>query len=385
MYCSLTNCFSSFLRAPLSAGIERFPIEFAMSSNSSAPFYSFAGFAPTSENTRPPSVIGSANGSDMYAVHMENTNVYSAPAIIYKYSTSNNYISPVAQVEISNASSGKWTALYDSIRNYIYLFTFANTSYDNLTSWYNFTTINTHDWSVKQIALTKVGANGDGVHYPHLTTIGTTLFAAWTTDKGNPYYGSIQIMKSTDAGASWSTLSGTNLTLPVDSSTAGPTQSLILPDEVGGSNWLANMIGYNGSIHIMYTATHAAGQTNVYRSRYARFSQSGVLETQKYGPFSGTNLVINGQSGFFVDAGSRLFAVGTFDSKAVVVLVSNDSGLTWQDYAFADMPGGLQPYGLGGYHMLSGNGEIVGSVLGCPVDCPRDGTYRTYTFKLKVF
>ena len=82
---------------------------------------------------------------------------------------------------------------------------------------------------------------------------------------------------------------------------------------------------------------------------------------QRTAPLNGTKVSIFSVEGFFVVDGSVLYAVAQGCGR-IVVLVSQDNGASWQDYAAsAPIPSGYGIYGVSGFREVTTDGFVVGA------------------------
>jgi hypothetical protein len=286
-------------------------------------------------------------------------------ATFYKFSPDDGYKRPLVRRLPAGSSGGKYAAYYDSLRQQIYYFTFWDAPTPNFY-------VLALDGQVKHAqALTLPGANAR-IQYPHLSMDGSTVYAAWTTyPHSGPFrYWDIHFMKSEDGGFTWKKADGSVLNLPVVADNTGPTDMVNLPDEFDASTWLSSFTYQNGFLHFFYAAfavPEAGDPSFPPRQHYVRFNvATGSRDVDIYPKWGGLNTSVWALDGFFAkrsDSGDPLlYAIARSADNRIVVLESDDNGVSWIEHAMSDpvTPHGI--YSIGGYRRITGDGHIVGAV-----------------------
>jgi hypothetical protein len=207
--------------------------------------------------------------------------------------------------------------------------------------------------------------------YPHLT-LGNdgTLYAAWTTSDLTRYlYRSIQAMKTSDAGETWTTLDGKPLTVPIVSDETGPTTRISHDDELKLQvhSWLSAFLFKKGKLHFVYWA-----KTSPERQRYLRYDAvTGQKELDIEPIFAHHAPKQPNDSGVLItdlaNPESPMFFVSTLDDrKRLASLVSTDNGTTWREFAISDRVFSHRIYSIGGARHLTSAGEIIGTFTDVP-------------------
>lgn len=322
-------------------------------------------FTPLLEGDHPTKapVLETDAAGDVYAIHSkDHLQNDAAPALVYRLSAAKDFADPTV-VELAGASAGKYSAHIDETRGQLYFFTFQDAPTPNFF-------VLSLDLDLKaKLALTQYGAVG--VQYPHLRMLGGDLYAAWTTDPstiGELNYRDIHFMRSDDGGASWrpTTAGAPAYTLPVVADETGPTQGIVPPDELEATTWLSNHIARAGKLHFFYYAYDGA---NIDRQHHVRVDiATGQRDVDTQPEWRGQNLTIKSLDGFFAadpdDPDGPLFAVSRDPAGRIVVLASDDDGVTWFDYA-ASAPLVAGPdslYALGGFRRVTTDGQLLGAV-----------------------
>ena len=304
-------------------------------------------------DTRAPSLETDASGN-LY-LFVTDYSPGHGDAFLYRFLSAQSFGEPQI-TRIPNAASGKYTSYLDGGRQRLYYM-------NNNGGSSNFYAFDLNGRLLRSAQLLRHGPHAD-VQYPYLAMNGPTLCAAWTTNLESRYlYWDIHFMCSEDGGATWRKGDGTPLSLPVVADETGKADSLVLGDEYGFHNWLANMAAQGGFLHFMYES-----QLPSMREHYLRFNPlTRSLDVNIYPLWQGESLSIRNLDGFFAaDTGATsglLYAVSTDNNtggaKGIVVLASADSGRTWSDYAVS--PPFSRPYSIGGARIARRGGSILGS------------------------
>lgn len=118
------------------------------------------------------------------------------------------------------------------------------------------------------------------------------------------------------------------------------------------------MIVKNGKVHFAYLA-----QTPEPRQHYVRFDLlTGQIDRRIQPDWGGENISILGLDGFFATGPgtSPLHYVGRANTSHIGVIISNDNGETWHDWALSDpIPNDI--YSIGGFREITKNNHIIGS------------------------
>lgn len=272
-------------------------------------------------------------------------------AHFYKFSSSNNYQSPVIQITLNlGVISAKYAMEIDEIRGQLYYFTLPGT----------FTVLGLDGTIKKQYQLTRNGPNA-GMHYPYLyLDENNYLYAAWTTSPEGSTYRSIHFIRSKDGGNTWEKPNGQALTAPIIADESGPTDRITLDDEYNSNPWLSTFIVKAGKVHFMYYA-----RAPLNRQHYVRYDLTvGTKDIDIY-PFKGETITFAGLDGYCVtnrvSTDTRIYCINrNFGPYVVGVLKSSDNGTTWHDFVLAPT-NTVEIYSLGGSPQITGDGYIIGS------------------------
>lgn len=338
--------FVSYLKSSDADGVAQWVLARSMDGGQS-----FVPIYQATNRTKAPAIDTDAEGN----VYLVFPDWGGADAYLYKFSPSNDFAMPVVQATIPGGAAGKYTLLYDPVRNQVYYMT-----------WTKFFALGTDGALRTAKDLLAPGGNAYG-QYPHLTIAHSgELVAAWTTvpaEATTNYYYDIHFMASWDGGSSWGHPNGTIFNTPVACDDTGPTLGIVLDDERTKTtrNWLANTLFKGSKIHFFYRAESPA------RQHYVRYHwyPSPLIDTNVYPKWVGTSVDLVGPDGFFASdavANTPLYAVSAASNRAVGVLVSYDNGESWLDYAQSSpIAANRAMYALGGARRLSPDGYVLGT------------------------
>jgi hypothetical protein len=338
---------------------------------------SFSTVYEATHATHPPMIEADSAG-DVYLVHMDGQ---AGDARFYRFRAADNYARPAVAV-IPGGDSGKYAMFLDESQRRLFYFANNNRLY----------TLGLDGGVLSSTLLLRPGPHAM-LMYPLLSMGGAPapgasrdLFAAWTTQKHGIYmYRDIHAMKSPDGGATWRSLGGRPLTLPVVADETGPAERITLDDEFEYHTWLSSFAWKGRKLHFCYEA-----QTTSPREHYVRYdADTGRRELDVQPRFAGQTISILGLDGFFCSAGDapgdELFFVGHAAGR-LGCLVSRDNGTTWHDFAISDLR--CSPYSIGGCRRvvtINGRRHIIGSFTdqsgGTAI---AEGRSKVYFFKIAL-
>src|SRR5262249_18796446 len=160
-----------------------------------------------------------------------------------------------------------------------------------------------------------------------------TCFLTYVTDNRPPYW-SIHFMRSLDGGVTWMKPNGQILTPPIIADDTGPTDEITPADEHSVNTWLSTFLVKGDKVHFVYNA-----QPPVNRQHYVRYDLATSQIDRNVFPFEGDGVSISNLDGVCSTRRSikEIFCVSksngnNIDSR-IVVLKSEDNGLTWRKHA----------------------------------------------------
>jgi len=319
------------------------------------PFWHVAG---RSHVIRPASVMGDSSGRVYFLFptcdHQDPVAALSLGLLVF--GPSNGFSQPVLSKTFSGWGAGNFTSHLDVRRRLIFYVKTANRDSEGVRP--DFLTIDANGGAVVAERILTSPGDERGLDYPHLASDEDALYLAWTSwDKSTNRYDAIHGIKSEDAGRAWKTFEGEPVSLPVDSTPAGPGTSIRVEEESDLSTWLARMTFHEGVLHFFYSVRGPASLA----MRYRRFD----LETLSWMPdvtpeWGGKYSRIHGLDGFFTMTPGMVFFVGSSHGRRITVIASDDAGETWIDFAEYELPPGYIPYGLDGVGHLTSDGSILG-------------------------
>lgn len=340
-------------------------------SNRHGIFLTYVKSAPENYLAQVWRLMRSTDGGRTFNTFFEETRGTSAPALetdreggLYltrpDFVDGNAYLSRFSSPDTApetttlvGGSAGKYCSLLDEAHQRIFYFAHNGTFHVTGT-----------DGRVQMTISLLISGPNAVTQYPHLTLSDDgTLYAAWTTNKLNEYlYRSIQAMKSSDGGETWSTLDGQALTLPIVSDDTGPTTRISADDELEVHSWLSSFLWKQGKLHFVYWA-----KTTPERQRYVRYDAvTGRKELDIEPIFTDQTPDKPNDSGILVtdrnNSESPLYLVSTIDDrKRLACVTSSDNGTTWRMFAVSDHLSPFRTYSIGGARQLTKNGEIIGT------------------------
>ncbi|MBI3864199.1 MAG: prolyl oligopeptidase family serine peptidase [Planctomycetia bacterium] len=314
----------------------------------------------------------STDGGKSFATVYEATNATSSPALetdeqgtvfalrpdyvdghayVYRFAPP-DYREPV-MTRIPGGSAGKYCAAFDAGRRQLYY----------LAHNQEFRVINFEGTILRSTTLFKPGPHA-AVQYPHLSVAADgTLFAAWTTSAPDRYlYWDIHAMRSPDGGATWQTLAGAPLELPIVADDTGPADRISLDDEFEVHSWLSAFLARNGKLHLVYWAKNSPQ-----RQHYVRYdAASGKREIDREPLLAGWRLAEpNDSAGLIAGRGaanSPLYCVTTVDDrKRLACVFSADNGASWRDFALGAETFPFRVYAIGAARETTRDGWIIGT------------------------
>jgi hypothetical protein len=271
-------------------------------------------------------------------------------AYLYRFPAARSYREPEI-TRIPNGAAGKFSMVIDDARRQLCYFAHNNT----------FHRIALDGTVLCSTNLLRAGQSAI-LQYPllNLDSAGI-LHAAWTTQKHGVYlYWDIHYLQSPDGGATWRTMNGTPVSLPVIADEGGPADRITLDDEFEAHTWLESFFVRDGRGHFLYLA-----QTQPPRQHYVRYDLAKARRELDLQPeFKGQNLSLRNLDGFFAtraaEANGTIYAVSRdANANRVACLASDDNGSTWRDYAASPLI--TNPYSIGGSREITRDGWIIGS------------------------
>jgi hypothetical protein len=303
-----------------------------------------------------PILDGDARGN-LYVFEQHFTALKGEDATMLRFDPTSGFNSP-SRTRIPGMASDKFSAVYDPIRD---LFYYTATSYEPGHPARMATIAPSGSVQISSPVVTQ-GSHGF-LMYPLLRLDEhSNLFFAWTTQALpaiSPYlYWDIHFMISGDQGRTWTTSAGQALATPVIVDGDGPTDRVTLPDETGTHPWLSSFLPKDGMVYFSYKASQ-----KVLRKHARRFDvRTGRFDVDEFPVFRGNTLSVDGQGGFFLtrrDApGSLIYFIGeSLKDRRVVVLASDDAGVTWFDYAMTRRQF-TSPYSVSGGREIGSSGNL---------------------------
>jgi hypothetical protein len=278
-------------------------------------------------------IVGADARGAVYVFEQHFTALTGEDATMLRFDPAARFRSP-SRTRIPGMASDKFSAVYDPGRDVFY---YIATSYGPGHS-ARMATISTSGAVQVTAPVVTQGSHGF-LMYPLLRLDEhSNLYFAWTTQALpaiNPYlYWDIHFMVSHDQGRSWTSTTGKSLTTPVVADGDGPADRVTLPDETGTHPWLSSFLPKDGMVYFSYKASQ-----EVLRKHARRFNlPAGRFDVDEFPAFRGNALSVDGQGGFFLTrrnaSGSLIYFVGeSLKDERVVILASDDAGVTWFDYA----------------------------------------------------
>jgi hypothetical protein len=310
-------------------------------------------------NTHVPPILDVDRAGNLYVFDQDFTSLTGGNVSILTFPPASGFQNPVKST-IPGMASDKFSAAYDQIRDQFY---YASTGYGPGHPTRLATISSSRMTTVSGPVITQ------GSHaflmYPLLRLDESShLILAWTSQalpNVAPYlYWDIHFMVSPDRGTTWTTGEGVPLRTPVPADSDGPTDRVTLPDETGTHPWLASMLPRNGMLHFYYE-THE----RIHRTHYARYNlATHRLDINHFPAFKGNSFEINGLGGYFVfrrdDPRGLIYFVGQNAGQGrMIVLASDDQGVTWFDYA-ASRERFTSIYSISGVRETGPSGSIYG-------------------------
>lgn len=292
----------------------------------------------------------------------------------YRFRAADDYLQPPI-TPIPSSAAGKYSMALDSVRGQIYYFAHNNT----------FHTLGLDGAVKSSVNLLRRGDHA-ALQYPllYLDAEGV-LHAAWTTQRHGVYlYWDIHYLQSPDGGATWTTMAGQQLELPVIADHNGPADRISLDDEFDVHTWLESFVVRGGKVHFLYLA-----QTQPSRQHYVRYDLASAQREADVQPaFRGDTIGLANLDGFLATpadaADNRIFAVSRdAQENRLACLASHDNGATWHDYAVG--PPMASMYAIGGCREVTSDGWIIGSFTE-QVDATTDAgsTAKVHFFRIRV-
>jgi hypothetical protein len=303
--------------------------------------------------TTPPALETDSQGN-IYLAH-PNYSHGGQDSYVMRFLASNNFQNPTSTT-LMGGGGAKFAMEIDNVRRQLYFF-----SNDN-----KFFRVRLSDMAIlSEYQLTQDGTNAN-MHYPHLYLddnghlylAWTTVFLTYVVDNRPPYW-SIHFMRSLDGGMTWEKPNGQRLDPPIIADDTGPTDEITPPEEHDVNTWLSTFIVKGDKVHFVYRVGPP-----VNKEHYVRYDLAMARIDRNIVPFEGDGVPILNLDGVCSTRRSikEIFCVSKSNSRnpdsRIVVLKSEDNGLTWHKHALGPI---IQTYAVGGSPQVTDDGYIIGS------------------------
>jgi hypothetical protein len=179
---------------------------------------------------------------------------------------------------------------------------------------------------------------------------------------------------------------------------SGGAPEAVLPDDYAAArtagdtgnywygNWLDSVATADGYLFFMYISgtdwRYRNGVLGTPQTRYVRMNLTGGTPTGSSLSLTGGQYTISSVGAYFslqkaVMGRYFLYAVGGTADNRIVVLMSNDDGVTWHDYAVSDAFS-RQIYAPNGPRFVTSDGFIIGEYTELPSPGETSGTVRFF-------
>ncbi len=280
----------------------------------------------------PPSVDSDANGA-VYVFDQQFTSLKGSDVRLLKFDPASGFRVTSERV-IPGMASDKFSSVYDRANNVFY---YTATSYGPGHP-ARIATIDPAGTIRIGPPLVTQGSRGF-LMYPLLRLDEQSrLYLAWTS-QALPFirrylYWDIHFMMSNDQGRTWANPNGQALPTPVLADGDGPADRVTLNDETGKHPWLSSFLPKDGMIHFAYKVGEQPFRKHARRLDLG----AGRFDVDHYPRFKGNSFSVTGQGGIFLsrrdDPGGLIYFVGENpEEQRIIVLASDDAGMTWFDYA----------------------------------------------------
>ena len=274
-------------------------------------------------------------------------------AYLMRFLARDNFRNPTIRV-LTSGMGPKFAMEIDEVRGQLYFYSDSN----------KFFRIRLSDLAViAKYRLTRDGTIAN-MHYPHfylgenghLYLAWTTVFLTYEIDNRPPYW-SIHFMRSLDGGVTWVKPNGQKLNPPIIADHNGPTDEITLADEHGVNTWLSTFIVKGDKAHFIYYVDWP-----VNKEHYVRYDLASARIDRNVVPFEGDGASIANLDGVYATRRSikEIFCVSknNHTDSRIVVLKSEDNGLTWRKHALGPVS---ITHALGGSPQVTNDGYIIGS------------------------
>jgi hypothetical protein len=279
---------------------------------------------------------------------------------VLRFLASDNFQNP-ASTTLTGAAGAKYAMEIDEARGQLYFFGIGN----------KFFRVRLSDLAIlAAYQLTQDGTNAN-MHYPHLYLDDNgNLYVAWTSVRINPAldgqcgntdpYWSIHFMRSLDGGVTWVKPNGLSLPLPIKADDTGLTDEITPASEHCTFTWLSTVLVKGDKVHFVYQAAGPIPQEH-----YVRYDLATAHIDRNVVPFEGDGVPIKNLDGVCSTRRSikEIFCVSKTNNmnsdSRIVVLKSEDNGLTWHKHALG--PTVPATYAVGGSQQVTDDGYIIGS------------------------
>ena len=317
--------------------------------------------------TEPPAIQADLDGT-LYVMRQNDISnpslaIGAAPSTLYLFPASVPLNTPPTTSLIPHGHAGKSTLLYDIRRGLLWYFA----QYGTL-----FAISRTGAVLSEQALLRSDNAPTNyyvGSAYPHLALDENGwLYLAWTTvtayTDGGVAYRNIQTIRTTNAGASFESLAGAPLTLPIVVGDSSPSTQVTQVSEVLQNPWLWSFVIREGLFHGAYATTIASPGAPSLRQSYVRLAADGGAVVARLVPQDNGLSPYSQDGALFEDPSSprHFFLLGGQNvvGHPLALMGSNDMGTTLHGVA-RSLPGPTEnPYSLSGARVVTEDGLLLG-------------------------
>jgi len=304
--------------------------------------------------TSPPTLETDSQGN----IYLGHTDYFQnrQSAYVMCFLASDNFQNPTSSPPLMGTHGAKFAMEIDEVREQLYFFSDSN----------KFFRVRLSDLAIlAEYQLTQDGTNAN-MYFPYLYLDDYGhLYLAWTTVyldyeiHHEPPYWSIHFMRSLDGGVTWMKPNGQTLPPPIIADDTGPTDEITLADEHDVNTWLSTFIVKGDKAHFVYQADPPLN-----RPHYVRYDLATAQIDRNVVPFEGDGVPIANLDGVCSTRRSikEIFCVsktnGNNINSRIVVLKSEDNGLTWRKHALGPIS---LTFALGGSPQVTDDGYIIGS------------------------
>lgn len=328
---------------------------FARSQDGGKTFQNF--FSSSMHRTLPPAIVSDLDGN-IFSIHGTGTEwtgpngtpLWPKDAWFYRFDAGQGFANPTIS-KIGKGSTDKYDFIFDSKTGNFFYMTFNDTLYDTnmIPSFFAIRPDGDVEYSMGMSRMVNLDSKFPKIMYPHLATDGNRIIAAWSTEYDPPgssdpddpnqtnLYRNVSFVYSDDIGHSWRNLTGEKVKTPMVMDESGPSTTVTQPDEIGDHNWLGGIAYTNNRLYVSYQVWGKAHPgSHPHFSAYDLNQRTRALDMREW---RGSKLTSDGTGRFIVNPQNPsgpvyLAAGGTYEGKGVVViLISEDQGNSWREYA----------------------------------------------------